>query len=67
MEEEGILTTEHMLLRMLDSDELVLNDGQPEYECINGNHRLAVLKDMQKLDVQFVCDICKVKCSFPPL
>ena len=60
MEEEGILTGEHLLLRLLDNEECTLKDGQAEYECINGNHRLAVLKDMNQMDVQFVCDICKV-------
>ena len=61
--EESILTVGHLLLRLLDNEECTLKDGQAEYKCINGNICLAVLKNMNQMDVQFVCDICKVPLS----
>ena len=59
MEEEGIVLKEHLLLRPLGPNECVLKDGKPEYHCVDGNHRLAVIRDMGAT-ANFVCDICKV-------
>ena len=66
IDEEGVLTSEYLLLCLLLPEERTLNDGKEEYECINGNHRLAVLKEKDLNDVRFVCDICKVSDHLHP-
>lgn len=42
--EKGLLENEPLLLRMLPPEEAVLKDGLFEYECVDGNHRLMVLR-----------------------
>ena len=59
---DGFVTMgNHFMVRKLKSDEVQLKDGEPEYECIDGNHRLFYLKNEYDSEVVVCFDLVKVR------
>jgi uncharacterized ParB-like nuclease family protein len=63
MTEHGVLTLERLLVQELPPNERVLNDGQPEYVVIDGNHRLTTCREMfPDREFEWSCDVVRVRC-----
>ncbi len=61
-QEKGILTDQPLLLCELKASECTLNDGEPEYQVIDGNHCVSVACEMNFSDLDWRCNIIKVLC-----
>ena len=61
-EADGFVTMgNHFLVRKLLDHELILKDGEDEYECIDGNHHLQLLKSGFMPDAIVCVDMVKVQ------
>jgi uncharacterized ParB-like nuclease family protein len=63
MTEHSVLTLEHLLVQELPPNERVLNDGQPKYIVIDGNHRLTTCCEMfPDCKFEWSCNVVRVHC-----
>jgi hypothetical protein len=61
MLQNGILCDEIIRVRELLQDELLLKDGLPEYEAIDGNHRIMMARQLDEPDIEWQVDLIDVR------
>lgn len=61
MEDHDILTMERLLVQELRPEECQLNDGEPEYRIIDGNHRVVCAREtFPNREITWLADVVSV-------